>query len=166
MSWTSWLQKTTAPLRTEAKIIASERTKWVEAPAVRTVVWLRQRDTDTVHRQRQCHQTNQKPGVSQKVKTHWGAALLCEGEIPWWWHWDRRHWWKKTTGRLAYKTHWTCSISNTMPWNWDHLWGAMKWLVPCPLYDSVLEEVIGLKHCTLDTCDAGAMCVYLQRGLD
>jgi len=27
-------------------------------------------NTDTVHRQSQCHQTNQEPVVSQKVKTH------------------------------------------------------------------------------------------------
>jgi len=27
----------------------------------------------TVHQQCQCHQTNQKPRASQKVKTHWGV---------------------------------------------------------------------------------------------
>jgi len=34
--------------------------------------------------------------------------------------------------------------------------------VQCLLYDSVLEEVISLKHCTLDTHSVHAMCVYLQ----
>ena len=117
-------------------------------------------NTDTVHRQCQCHQTNQEPGLSQKVETHWRATLLCEGEIRWWRHQDRTHW-QKNTGGLAYKTHWVCSCWNFVLWNWNHPWGAMKWLVQCPLYDSVLEEVLNLKHCTLDTCDVRTMCVYL-----
>jgi hypothetical protein len=53
-----------------------------------------------------------------------------------------------------------------VPWNWDHLWGATKWLVQCPLCYSVLEEVISLKHCTLDTCGVRVLCVYLLRRLD
>jgi len=38
--------------------------------------------------------------------------------------------------------------------------------VHCLLYDSVLEEVISLKHCTLNTCVVHAKCVYLQCRLD
>jgi hypothetical protein len=42
----------------------------------------------------------------------------------------------------------------------------MKWLVQCPFYDSVLEEILSLKHCTLDTWSVRAICVYLQCKLD
>ena len=38
--------------------------------------------------------------------------------------------------------------------------------VQCLLYDSVLEEVVSLKHCTLDTPGVHTMCVYLQCKLD
>jgi hypothetical protein len=38
--------------------------------------------------------------------------------------------------------------------------------VQCLLYDSVLEEVVSLKHCTLDTCGVHTMCAYLQSKLD
>jgi hypothetical protein len=38
--------------------------------------------------------------------------------------------------------------------------------VQCLLYDSVLEEVVSLKHCALDICDVHTMCVYLQCKLD
>ena len=83
VSWTSQLQKTTL-LTTEAEIIAaSERDK--------ELVWLKrllselsdcQKNTGTVHRQRQCHQADQEPGVSQKFEKLWVATLLFEGEIP------------------------------------------------------------------------------------
>jgi hypothetical protein len=52
MSSTSRLQKTTALSTSEAEIIQSEGAKLislVEAPIVRSVVSLRQKDTDTVH---------------------------------------------------------------------------------------------------------------------
>jgi hypothetical protein len=42
----------------------------------------------------------------------------------------------------------------------------MKFLVQCPLYDSVLEEILSLKQCTLDTWSVRAICVYLQCKLD
>ena len=104
---------------------------------------------------------NENKRYDIKVETHWGATLLCEGEMPWWLHCDRTHWRKKATGRLAHKTQWTCLMWNTVPWNWNHLWGAVKWLVQCPFYDSVLEEAINLKHCALGTCSVRVMCMYL-----
>jgi hypothetical protein len=73
VSWTSQLQKTTALLTTEAEIIAASE-------GAKELVWLKRllsellsdcrENTRTVHRQRQCHQTNQEPGVSQTVETH------------------------------------------------------------------------------------------------
>ena len=36
----------------------------------------------------------------------------------------------------------------------------------CPLCDSVLEEVISLKHCTLDTCGVRVLCLCLLHRLD
>ena len=72
VSWTSLLQKTTALLTTEAEIIAASK-------GAKELVWLKhlpsellskfaRKNTGTVHRQRQCHQTNQEPGVSQKSR--------------------------------------------------------------------------------------------------
>jgi hypothetical protein len=59
---------------TEAEIIAASE-------GAKDFVWLRRllsellsdfarKRADTVHRQRQCHQTNQEPKVSQKVETN------------------------------------------------------------------------------------------------
>jgi hypothetical protein len=74
VSWTSRLQKTIALSATEAEIIAA-------CEGAKEFVCLKlllsemfsdfaRKNTDTVHRQRQCHQTNQEPGVSQKVETN------------------------------------------------------------------------------------------------
>jgi len=73
VSWTSQLQRRQPLLTTEAEIIAASE-------GAKELVWLKRllselsdlarKNTGTVHRQRQCHQANQEPGVSQKVETH------------------------------------------------------------------------------------------------
>jgi len=36
------------------------------------------KNTDTVHLQRHCHQSNQEPGLSQKVETDWVATFYVK----------------------------------------------------------------------------------------
>ena len=136
------------------------RVRLVEAPTVRTVVWLRHKKSDTEHWQCQCHQTNQELERSKYIEVRRYYA------IPWCWYCARTHCRKKTTGKLAYKTNWTCSIWNTVPWKLESPLGSNEVTCAMSVVCRVLEEVVSLKHCTLDTCGVCAMCVYSQCRLD
>jgi len=111
-----------------------------EAPTDRTVIWLRQKTPILYIDNASAIKLTMNPKYHKRSKhievQHFYVRERYLDDDIGIEHIDGR----KTSDRHAYKTHWPCSILNTVTWHWNHFWGTMKRSVQCLSYYSVLEK--------------------------